>query len=65
VGLGRAALLAVDEDGDAGLLRLAESMALELRMLISAVGKYRVDALSAEDLLLPADVRPPLAHVLH
>ncbi|RAJ66217.1 MULTISPECIES: glutamate synthase-related protein [unclassified Streptomyces] len=64
VGLGRAALLAVDEDGDAGLLRLAESMALELRMLISAVGKYRVDALSPEDLQLPADVHPPLAHVL-
>ncbi|OIK25180.1 glutamate synthase-related protein [Streptomyces malaysiense] len=65
VGLGRAALLAVDEDGDSGLLRLAESIALELRMLISAVGKYRVEALSAEDLLLPVDARPPLAHVLH
>ncbi|MFB6816769.1 glutamate synthase-related protein [Streptomyces sp. NPDC056347] len=55
VGLGRAALLAVDEDAESGLVRLAESIALELRLLISAVGKYDVGALDAEDILLPAD----------
>ncbi|MYW16095.1 glutamate synthase [Streptomyces sp. SID2955] len=54
VGLGRAALLAVDEDAEDGLVRLVESIALELRLLISAVGKYRVDALDAKDVLLPA-----------
>ncbi|WP_405939265.1 glutamate synthase-related protein [Streptomyces sp. NBC_00726] len=54
VGLGRAALLAVDESPDDGLVRLVESIALEMRLLISAVGKYRVDALDAEDVLLPA-----------
>ncbi|MBL1109799.1 alpha-hydroxy-acid oxidizing protein [Streptomyces sp. 5-8] len=53
VGLGRAALLAVDEDAEDGLVRLVESIALELRLLISAVGKYRVDALDAKDVLLP------------
>lgn len=53
VGLGRAALLAVDEDAVDGLVRLVESIALELRLLISAVGKYRVDALDAKDVLLP------------
>ncbi|MGW1930765.1 glutamate synthase-related protein, partial [Streptomyces sp. NPDC001919] len=53
VGLGRAALLAVDEDREAGLTRLVEALALELRMLTSAVGKYHVNALAPEDLLLP------------
>ncbi|MFD5075693.1 glutamate synthase-related protein [Streptomyces sp. NPDC058371] len=53
-GLGRAALLAVDEDPDHGLVRLVESIALELRLLISSVGKYHVNALDAEDVLLPA-----------
>ncbi|WNI27180.1 glutamate synthase-related protein [Streptomyces sp. ITFR-16] len=53
VGLGRAALLAVDEDREAGLTRLVEALALELRMLISAVGKYHVNALDPEDLFLP------------
>ncbi|MYS06870.1 glutamate synthase, partial [Streptomyces sp. SID6041] len=53
VGLGRAALLAVDEDREAGLTRLVEALALELRMLTSAVGKYHVNALDPEDLLLP------------
>ncbi|MEU5809319.1 glutamate synthase-related protein [Streptomyces sp. NPDC047718] len=61
VGLGRAALLAVDEDGDAGLRRLVDSIALELQMLTSAVGKYRTGDLSAEDLLLPAAPPPPPA----
>lgn len=55
VGLGRAALLAVDEDAEAGLVRLVESIALELRLLISSVGKYHVNALEADDVLLPAD----------
>ena len=59
VGLGRAALLAVDEDAEDGLVRLVESIALELRLLISAVGKYRVDALDAEDVLLPPEAAPP------
>ncbi|WP_328745019.1 glutamate synthase-related protein [Streptomyces sp. NBC_00285] len=53
VGLGRAALLAVDEDAVDGLVRLVESIALELRLLISALGKYRVEALDAQDVLLP------------
>ncbi|MGV9878483.1 glutamate synthase-related protein [Streptomyces sp. NPDC003006] len=54
VGLGRAALLAVDEDPRAGLRRLAECIALEMRLLISALGKYRPDALSAEDVWVPS-----------
>jgi methylamine---glutamate N-methyltransferase subunit C len=64
VGLGRAALLAVDEDREAGLRRLVESIALELRLLISALGKYHVGALEPEDLWLPetAAVVAPAAH---
>ncbi|MFJ2766639.1 glutamate synthase-related protein [Streptomyces sp. NPDC087300] len=54
VGLGRAALLAVDEDGDAGLERLVGALALELRLLVSAMGKYRVGELGPEDLWDPA-----------
>ncbi|MFG1891715.1 glutamate synthase-related protein [Micromonospora sp. NPDC049051] len=50
VGLGRAALLAVDEDPDKGLSRFVECLDFELRLLISAVGKYRADALGPEDL---------------
>lgn len=53
VGLGRAALIAVDEDPDHGLVRLAQSIALELRLLISALGKYTVGALAPEDLWWP------------
>jgi len=49
VGLGRAALIAVDEDPEVGLVRLAECLALELRLLISSVGKYAPWALGAED----------------
>ncbi|WNV84091.1 glutamate synthase-related protein [Umezawaea sp. Da 62-37] len=49
VGLGRAALLAVDEDPEEGLVRLAECLALELRLLISSVGKYAPWALGSED----------------
>ncbi|WP_331445222.1 glutamate synthase-related protein [Streptomyces xanthochromogenes] len=61
VGLGRAALLAVDEDREAGLRRLVEAFALETRMLTSAVGKYHVGALDPEDLLLPAAWHTPPA----
>ncbi|HET9380943.1 MAG TPA: glutamate synthase-related protein [Streptomyces sp.] len=57
-GLGRAALLAVDEDPDEGLVRLADALALELRLLISAVGKYRAADLDPADLWDPA---PPAA----
>jgi methylamine---glutamate N-methyltransferase subunit C len=52
-GLGRAALLAVDEDPDAGLVRLVDSLALECRLLISALGKYAPDALTPEDVWWP------------
>ncbi|MGJ7420032.1 glutamate synthase-related protein [Streptomyces cinereoruber] len=52
-GLGRAALVAVDEDPEHGLERLVESIALELRLLVSALGKYEVTALGPEDLWWP------------
>ena len=52
-GLGRAALLAVDADPEAGLVNLVECLALELRLLTSAMGKYRVGELSREDLWSP------------
>ncbi|QNP66879.1 glutamate synthase-related protein [Streptomyces genisteinicus] len=53
VGLGRAALVAVDEDPDHGLERLADALALELRLLVSALGKYAAGALGPEDLWWP------------
>lgn len=53
VGLGRAALVAVDEDPGHGLERLAEALALELRLLVSALGKYATTALGPEDLWWP------------
>jgi hypothetical protein len=52
-GLGRAALIAVDTDAENGLVNLVECLALELQMLISALGKYHVDALAAEDVWSP------------
>jgi len=52
-GLGRAALLAVSEDPESGLERLVDSLALETRLLISALGKYRPDTLTADDLWWP------------
>ncbi len=65
VGLGRAALLAADEDPEHGLARLVDALALELQMLISAVGKYHPRALSTEDVwgaLAPARTdRPALS----
>ncbi len=53
VGLGRAALLAAAEDPEAGLVRFAECLALELRLLISALGKYAPAALDAADVWSP------------
>jgi methylamine---glutamate N-methyltransferase subunit C len=61
VGLGRAALLAVDEDPDSGLVNLVECLALELRLLISALGKYRPDALGPEDVWSPLGDAPARA----
>ncbi|MER5812948.1 glutamate synthase-related protein [Streptomyces sp. NPDC002033] len=58
VGLGRAALLAVDEDPGAGLVRLVEALALEARLLISALGKYRPADLAPEDLWSPEPAAP-------
>ncbi|PWW54821.1 glutamate synthase-related protein [Actinokineospora spheciospongiae] len=52
-GLGRAALLAVAEDPRAGLVRLVECLALEARLLISALGKYTATDLDPEDLWWP------------
>lgn len=52
VGLGRAALLAVAADPDRGLTRLAECLAVELRLVTSALGKYAVTDLSHEDVWL-------------
>ncbi|MEV4051958.1 glutamate synthase-related protein [Amycolatopsis sp. NPDC049688] len=54
VGLGRAALLAADEDPAAGLIRLVDCLALELRLIISALGKYATAALDAEDVWWPS-----------
>jgi hypothetical protein len=62
VGLGRAALIAVDEDQEAGLIRLLEGLALEARMLISALGKYSTDALDCDDLWLPAGCGDRVRH---
>jgi glutamate synthase domain-containing protein 2 len=53
VGLGRAALLAVNEDAIDGLVRLVRCLELELRLLLSALGKYRVSDLDADDLWFP------------
>ena len=49
VGLGRAALVAVDTDAENGLVNLVDCLSLELQMLTSAMGKYQVRALAAED----------------
>ncbi|MDX6762301.1 glutamate synthase-related protein [Streptomyces sp. F8] len=49
----RAALLAAAEDPQAGLTRFAECLALELRLLISALGKYSPDALDRDDVWSP------------
>ncbi|WP_117212773.1 glutamate synthase-related protein [Allorhizocola rhizosphaerae] len=61
VGLGRAALLAVDEDPDEGLIRLVDCLALEARLLVSALGKYSVAALGPDDVWLPQSTQERLA----
>ena len=48
-GLGRAALVAVDEDPADGLVNLVDCLAVELRMLTSAMGKYHCGELGRED----------------
>jgi hypothetical protein len=52
-GLGRAVLLAVAEDPDKGLIRFVECLALEMRLLISALGKYSPHALDRDDVWSP------------
>ncbi|MFD2415759.1 glutamate synthase-related protein [Amycolatopsis pigmentata] len=52
-GLGRAALLAAEEEPEVGLIRLIRCVELEMRMLISALGKYSPQALDSGDVLLP------------
>jgi hypothetical protein len=55
-GLGRAAFLAADEDGEKGLVRLVECIALEIQMIFSALGKYRIGLVGVEDVWrLPLD----------
>jgi methylamine---glutamate N-methyltransferase subunit C len=49
-GLGRAALLAADEDPEDGLVRLVQCLTLEIQLLVSAMGKYACREVSAEDL---------------
>jgi hypothetical protein len=44
----------VDEDPERGLIRFIESIALELRLLISALGKYAASDPGPEDLWDPA-----------
>ncbi|MEU5693384.1 glutamate synthase-related protein [Actinosynnema sp. NPDC020468] len=58
VGLGRAALIAVDTDPEHGLRRLVECLAFEARLLISALGKYAPGDLSAEDVWQPGHPEP-------
>jgi methylamine---glutamate N-methyltransferase subunit C len=58
-GLGRAAILAVDEDPERGLLRLAECLAVEISMLISALGRYAPGQLAPEDLWAPDGAGAP------
>jgi methylamine---glutamate N-methyltransferase subunit C len=60
--LGRAALIAADEGPDDGLTRLVECIALELRMLISALGKYSPGDLTAEDVWSPPGRPAPAGH---
>jgi hypothetical protein len=53
VGLGRAALIAVDADPANGLVNVVACLALELQLLTSALGKYHVSALGPEDVWSP------------
>lgn len=63
VGIGRAALLAVDENRESGLEKLVSCLNTELRMLISAVGKYAPGQLSGED-VWPATGLPVMRQVV-
>ncbi|MET7421151.1 glutamate synthase-related protein [Dactylosporangium sp. NPDC005555] len=58
VGLGRAALIAVDEDAADGLVRLVRCLELELRLLLSALGKYDIHELTEDDLWFPNREEP-------
>jgi len=58
VGLGRAALIAADEDPEHGTSRLLDCLALELRLLISALGKYTPAALDGDDIWQPDGLTP-------
>ncbi|MFL6136575.1 MAG: glutamate synthase-related protein [Frankiaceae bacterium] len=61
VGLGRAALIAVDTDPENGLRNLAACLSLELQLVTSAVGKYHVGALRPEDVWSPDAAWTPAA----
>lgn len=62
VGLGRAALVAADEDPENGLTNLISAFRLEAALLISALGKYAVEDLEPEDVTLPPSQWPtPIA----
>lgn len=63
-GLGRAALLAVDTDPSDGLVRFVEALALELRLLLSALGQYRADALTPDDVWFPGQTERVAEEVL-
>lgn len=56
-GLGRAALLAADEDPEEGLVRLVRCLEMELRLLLSALGKYQVREVGLEDLWFPRSTK--------
>ena len=58
VGLGRAALLAIDEDRGAGLVHLVESISLELQLLLSALGHYDLSSIGPDDIWCRDDDRP-------
>lgn len=59
-GLGRAALIAADEDPSDGVTRLLACLDVELRLITSALGKYTVNALGPEDLWLPGRATAPV-----
>jgi len=59
VGLGRAALVATDTDPEHGLVRLVDALAMEARLLVSALGKYSTGALGAEDVWFPSTPTEP------
>lgn len=61
IGIGRAALLAADESAQDPLIAV-RCIELEPRLLISARGKYRPGALSAEDTWPREDGPPVVAH---